>query len=110
MRYRIETHPNRDMRTVHVDAVLFSGHFGPHYRYSEYDKLGQDDRDLVDAIVAVPGVREVFFSAYQLSITRGGVFSWDEVLEPVLKVLERHYGGLEGLEEVPASCRNEEYD
>lgn len=95
MRYRIETVPNPEMRTIHVEEMLFSGWFGPRYKFSDYEKLSEGDKAFVDALVSIPGVVKVYLSPYQCSVEKGGVFDWDEIIPPILRVFEGRYGELE---------------
>lgn len=89
MRYRWEYHPNRQMATLHLDRIV------PKIRY-EFERLSasfignteptEEARRLGEALLAIPGIEK--FSAgsnrYQISITKGGVFDWFEVQEPVV--------------------------
>jgi hypothetical protein len=85
MRYRWEFYPNRAMAALHVDAAV------PRFGIS-LDK-SEAGESLRGALEALPGVEEAYSShKYQVTITRGMAFDWDEIRMPVLRVVAEHLG------------------
>ena len=93
-RIGIETVPNRDIRIFHVNTKLFPDgpNRGRHYN-SEFDskrRLGNQNRRLVDELLAIKGVNHVGLDQYEISVTVGSVYLWKELKDKIVdKILRR---------------------
>jgi len=86
MRVGWEFHPNQSRATMHVDRKLF--------RFFMYGKeeLTAEQRELVESLEETLGVAEVSINGYQVSVQRGAVFEWDEVMPRVEQVVAEWTG------------------
>ncbi|MBC7766607.1 hypothetical protein H7Y21_01270, partial [Arenimonas sp.] len=80
MKYRIEFHINQDIISIHVTLPL-SNTNRPYY--SEHNS-GPPPAPFAD-IFKIPGVVNVNRkNKYEMSITKGSAFEWDEIIEKAM--------------------------
>jgi hypothetical protein len=96
MRATWESHPNSDYMSLHLDRLV------PKYsRYGSADKP-EPGAELAERIMQIPGVNDVslgVLNRYEISITRGKVFDWDEIMPSVEHIVRDHLYG----EDTPAA-------
>jgi hypothetical protein len=97
MRFEIEERnnpkadPNR--RVIHVDCELPSCYcHSARLWNSDASEMRPEHAALIRRILAVPGVAELSSARHELRVTKGHVFTWDEVLNPILMILHDHAG------------------
>ncbi len=91
MRVQKEFFPNPDCVEIHIDKVVteemilcFEGR--------RMSCVGDGPiPEFVDKLFCVPGVTKVTCHKYSVGITKGSVFTWDEVLPPVVEVLKNTF-------------------
>lgn len=91
---RIEQHSNPEMRTYHANRLVSKQHmydFGIDGmgNFNEEDP-GEMARKLAKALEKVPGVSSGHLSAYEVDVSKGSAFEWDEVSPLVLGQLVKH--------------------
>lgn len=85
LRYAVESHPNTKMRTIHVERKLPS----INWYESSSEKMTPEARKLKEQILKIDGVTEVTARDYSMHVTRGGVFTWDEILPKCVAEIQR---------------------
>ena len=74
-RTKWQNYPNDDIRSLHVDEELWDS-IEAEYREVE---LTAKQQALADALNEILGVVAVGFTKYEIRITKGVVFGWDEI-------------------------------
>lgn len=89
--FETEFHPNKNCCTIHIDKVL------PDAGGWLSDKQPTEEiKPLFDALKQIDGVVTVRFSEkYQITITKGTVFSWDKITDKAGEIIGKFYGPAE---------------
>lgn len=99
---RFEHHPNDDIVTVHTRKKF------PKYD-SEYGENRDNPKSLYRSLLQTHGIIKVRGQGFELSITKGSIFTWEELKPSILRSLKKHFSdGLE-IKELPASHPSPEY-
>lgn len=76
-----------------------------HIYKEEYDILDEVEKnDFLTGLFNISGVVELSSKAYRVWIMKSPVFTWEEVLLPVLYFMADYYGE-SGIEQLPGSAR-----
>lgn len=103
IRVRIQQHPNPDCRSLHLSQLSpFRGQTidDMAYRFRSDRKEDKEknevlDNPLVKKLFDLPGVESFSsYERYSVSVKKGGVFSWDEVMPAFLSALGELMGGV----------------
>lgn len=91
MRYHLEYSPNQTGVSIHVDHIVtdktirsFSSPAQPSYEEGERPAVVRD-------LFAIPGVASVFLSPYQVTIHKGSVFGWNEIIPKAISALQVNF-------------------
>lgn len=98
-RVGIETVPNRDMRIFHVNTELFSSTARGRSYTSQYDsknKLGNKNRQFVNDLLAMKGVKVVGLDKYEISVEVGSVYLWKELQDKIIDQILQRIGWKKG--------------
>ena len=93
-RYAVERYRNEKMFSVHLDVKVPECGF--------LVKTDDNGRSFSEKLRGIGGVDDVSSRGYCVTITRGGVFTIDELVPKVLEVLKLELGIDSDLEEVKA--------
>lgn len=88
MRYQLEYHPNPNCLSIHVDKQLTAE--GIEWFWGE--KWDKDKQPLFvqDIFANVPGITEVSIKKYELSLSKGVLFNWLEIVKNTVFILHMH--------------------
>lgn len=93
---RFEYHPNNDIVTVHTRK-----------RFPQYDSEFSEGKDrqksLHRSLLGTQGVIHVRTRGYELSVTKGMMFTWEELKPKIIHSLEKHFSGGMKIKELPES-------
>lgn len=95
MKYATEFYPNVKCMGVHSEKRF------PRISWLSSENKTPEAEKLKADLLAIPGVTEVTAYDYSLTVTRGGVFTWQE-LEPQVLAVVREFFGVEELTPVVA--------
>ena len=84
-RFAVEKHENREMASIHFDFEV------PRISWCGTESDGERAKELQSLLLELNGVTEVTASGQRLRITRGGVFTWDELIPRVLEAVEKFF-------------------
>jgi hypothetical protein len=87
LRIQVEFMPNREFITLHVSDELRGM---PNKRY---DRGASDAPPLACELLAIPGVREVYFQWYEISVRHAQVFPREELTPKLVAVVKRNLKG-----------------
>ena len=85
----IQIHPNKEMRSYYTRVELSDS-----WELAERG-FSLPDSTLLRMILGIRGVQKLMAAGYELTITKGGAFSWEEIEPEIIEILE----GLEGSQE-----------
>jgi hypothetical protein len=94
LRYTIERYPNQDVIGIHIEDRLprvFEFRLDRKGGWMSDAKLSAEDTDFFSEVASIRGVVEVSGLDYRMSITKGRVFSWDEIVPGVIEILRARY-------------------
>lgn len=83
MRYAFETFPNPHCMGLHIEIKV------PSISWISSKEEDPAAQKLKEALLAIRGVQEVFATGYRITITRGGVFTWEELQPKILAVIQK---------------------
>jgi hypothetical protein len=85
MKYAVEYLAIRAMARIHTQIELPI--------IDQFDPVNSETAEQLEKmILAVPGVIDVYSERYSLTITRAGVYRFDQIIEPVLTELGIYLG------------------
>lgn len=93
MRIKLETHPNSDCLTIHLDRLVTTH---PILRYEQHDNgktMGYSHEvhsPIVYDLFQQPGLVSVTLSDYHISLVKGQAFTWLELLNYILVTVLKH--------------------
>ena|SRR3989344_3413680 len=95
IKYRLEYHPNPNCCEIHLNKELISNK--THILGSEFDsseELGGEKKakELMELLVNTDGIDYIFIKKFSISIHKGEVFDWEEVIPNVLDVINTLLG------------------
>jgi hypothetical protein len=94
LRYTIERYPNQDRIGIHIDDRLpriFEFRLDRKDGWLSNVKLSAGDTDFFSEIGGIPGVVTLTAQDYCLTIEKGRVFSWDEIVPGAIELLRARY-------------------
>ncbi len=101
-RIKVQTVPNPEVRVYNLTTEISKHHihnFWRPLREGSSDKyleeVGELGASLLHEVFALPGVNEVFIKPYELSVTKGDAFEWDEIEPDILEALKKCFGETE---------------
>lgn len=116
MKYKIEEFPNENLLSFHVTANISSKlviSINSMEAFEMFkDEMRKDEREflkyLSGALLAIPGVTELSFSKYEISVQKSEVFDWEDVEPNVIHVIKSIVAKGAELEELPRIICTEE--
>ena len=85
MKYQIEYHPNPNCVTVHVDKRVVVGKQG---FFSCRFASGEETPNLARHLLDVHGVEEVHLGKYDVQLTKGVVFKWEDMFKQIVAIID----------------------
>jgi hypothetical protein len=87
VRSEVQFNPNKNCCTIHIDKAL------PSCGGWLSDKQSPEEiKPLFDALNQIDGVVTVQFSEkYQITISKGTVFSWDKITKEACEIIDKFY-------------------
>ncbi|MDP3697398.1 MAG: NifU N-terminal domain-containing protein [Candidatus Taylorbacteria bacterium] len=88
MRYQLEYHLNPDLISVHTDKVITrksTEHF-----WGDDCESKEDRSPLVRDLFTMDGTNEILLHRNTVSITKGKVFQWEEMVSRIIFILQLH--------------------
>jgi hypothetical protein len=99
LRHRVEFVPNPDYVCIHADRFLpfvadvTRMNVEPGYcQECPSEELVESTLALLRAIADIPGVAKAGCHDYHVSVQKGKVFAWDEILPQALQLIADHFG------------------
>ena len=86
-RLSVEFYPNPDCCSVHVSEIITEETI---LTFDSPSRQWEKQIPLVVELFQIKGVRRVTVEPYEVSIEKGCVFSWDELLPRIEEVLLKH--------------------
>jgi len=95
----VESFPNHSCRGFNTKVNLTGdedGHFSRPLRTTDPDlrKLGSHGRSIVEKVMQIPGVVEVFIYQYKLTVEKADLFNWSEIEPAIFEALAQEFGDL----------------
>ena len=87
--------PNENYLVFHVKARLSNTHIDrfdfplADYAMKDIDDLGEVGRCIIEELNEVDGIDCVFIKTYSLSVSKSVVFSWEEILPDIYRILQK---------------------
>lgn len=97
----IESQPDPNYRRYYINTEISQSprldFWRPLRESSEFflKQAGEIGSTLIRKVFNIPGVIYVFIKPYELAVTKGEAFDWEEVETPVLEVLKETFGEVE---------------
>ncbi len=101
---RFEHYPNKDIVTIHTRKKFFK--FSSEHGM-DMEKKPSDP--FLKSLLRVKGVVAIGTRNYELRVTKGKVFSWEELKPIILGLMEKHFTDGLKIKELPASFPSPEY-
>ncbi len=99
---RFEYHPNDDIVTVHTRKKF------PRYDSQFSDGEGKQ-KSLHRSLLGTQGVVKVSTGEYELSVTKGNMFTWEELKPKIITSLKKHFSDGMKIKELPESRPHPDY-
>ena len=103
-------HPNaRGFSTTEEISLSRFVHFEIPYQDDEdlstkLKKLGVVGKFLLTELSTIPGIMEIYFSRYSITIWKGNAFEWEDIEDSIITALKRIFGP--NAEQVKIVCVN----
>lgn len=92
MRYRVQTFPNPHALAFHLRRRISNEIWMTVSGYlSREEDAPEPIKKLVASLLKIRGVKDVSIKAYELTVHKADLFTWDKIQPRVMEVLKKHF-------------------
>ncbi len=88
MKYQLEYHPNPNRLSIHLNKEVTGAQIESFKSSICAEKIRPEVVN--DIFSAVEGVSEITLQRYEISVGKGVVFGWDDMIDQILLILQMH--------------------
>ncbi len=88
MKYKLMYHPNPECLTVNVNVELTNEMIE---LFDSIKYASGKNKKFVEELFGIAGVTGVSLHKYELGITKGSVFEWEDIIQEVIMIILLHY-------------------